>query len=141
MGEGADNAFQSGDSPNLAQFQRLDQRVRYLNQKGIIADLILAGGSDGLLTKLFPSWEQRRRFVRYLVARYAAMNVTWLGLEHFEDYPDGRALLKEVGGLLKQLDGYQRDREHDTVVCRRQADAHGSSWRRELDRIRDEVVE
>jgi hypothetical protein len=83
--------------------------VRYLNQKGMTADLILAGGA-GLLTKTFPSWEQRRRFIRYLVGRYGAMNVTWQGVDRFEDYPDGRALLKEIGGLLKQLDPYQHPR-------------------------------
>jgi hypothetical protein len=106
------------DAPDLAQFQRLDSRVRYLNQKGITADLILAGGA-GLLTKTFPSWEQRRRFIRYLVGRYGAMNVTWQGVDRFEDYPDGRALLKEIGGLLKQLDLYQHPRTTGARVTSR----------------------
>ena len=96
-------------APNLDYFRRLDERVRYLNEKGIIADLILAGGA-GTLTKLFPTPDERRRFVRFLVARYAAMNVTWQGVDHFEDYPDGRALLKEIGGYLKELDPYQHPR-------------------------------
>jgi hypothetical protein len=109
MSEGPDAAFQSPDSPDLAQFQRLDQRIRYLNEKGIAADLILAGG-PGFLTKVFPAWEQRRRFIRYVVGRYAAMNVTWQGVDRFEDYADGRALLKEIGGLLKELDAYQHPR-------------------------------
>src|ERR1051326_8839653 len=34
--------FGSPDSPTLDYFQRLDRRVRYLNEKGLIADLILA---------------------------------------------------------------------------------------------------
>ena len=102
-------AHQSGDAPNVAYFQQLDNRVRYLNQKGIIADLILAGGAD-YLTKLFPTAEQRRLFVRYIVGRYAAFNVTWQLVDQFEDYTDGRALLKEVGGALKQLDPYQHPR-------------------------------
>ena len=109
MAEGRDAAFQSPDSPDLAQFQRLDQRVRYLNEKGIAVDLVLAGG-PGCLTKVFPGWEQRRRFVRYVVGRYAAMNITWQGVDRFEDYPDGRALLKEIGGLLKESDPYQHPR-------------------------------
>jgi hypothetical protein len=106
---GADAAYASPDSPNLEQFRKLDDRVRYLNQKGITADLVLAGG-DGTLTKLFPTPEQRRRFVRYVVARYAAMNVTWQGVDNFEDYPDARALLNEVGAALKELDGFQHPR-------------------------------
>jgi len=108
-GAGADAAYSSPDSPNLEQFRKLDERVRYLNQKGITADLVLAGG-EGTLTKLFPTPEQRRRFVRYVVARYAAMNVTWQGVENFEDYPDARALLNEIGTALKELDGFQHPR-------------------------------
>jgi Domain of unknown function (DUF5060)/Protein of unknown function (DUF4038) len=102
-------AFSSGDAPNLAYFKQLDTRVRYLNQKGIIADLILAGG-PGYLTKIFPTWDQRRRFIRFVVGRYAAMNVTWQGVDRFEEYTDGRALLKDIGGLLKQTDPYQHPR-------------------------------
>src|SRR5262249_30712607 len=97
------------DSPDLAHFQRLDQRIRYLNQKGLVADLLLAGPKDQLST-VFPTWEQRRRYVRYLVARYSGMNITWQGVEDFESYTDGRALLKELGGLLKELDPYQHPR-------------------------------
>ena len=49
----ADAAYSAPDAPKLDYFRRLDERVRYLNQKGITADLVLAGG-DGTLTKLFP---------------------------------------------------------------------------------------
>jgi len=108
-GDGADAAYTSPDSPNLEQFRKLDDRVRYLNRKGITADLVLAGG-EGTLTKLFPKPEQRRRFVSYVVARYTAMNVTWQGVENFEDYPDARALLNEIGTELKGLDGFQHPR-------------------------------
>ena len=55
-GSGADAAYSAPDSPNLEFFHRLDERVRYVNQKGMMADLVLAGG-EGTLTKLFP---QRR---------------------------------------------------------------------------------
>jgi hypothetical protein len=109
MDDGPDSAYQSPDEPNVTQFQRLDQRVRSLNEKGIVADLILAGGA-GTLTKVFPSPQQRRRFVRYVVARYAGMNVTWQAVDHFEDYPDARALMKEIGSALKEADGYQHPR-------------------------------
>jgi Domain of unknown function (DUF5060)/Protein of unknown function (DUF4038) len=108
-GDGADAAYTAPDSPNLEQFRKLDERVRYLSQKGITTDLVLAGG-EGTLTKLFPKPEQRRRFVSYAVARYAAMNVTWQVVEYFEDYPDARALLNEIGTALKELDGFQHPR-------------------------------
>jgi len=108
-GDGADAAYTAPESPNLEKFRKLDDRVRYLNQKGITADLVLAGG-EGTLTKLFPKPEQRRRFVSYAVARYAAMNVTWQGVDNFEDYPDARALLNEIGTALKDLDGFRHPR-------------------------------
>ncbi|MCX6626595.1 MAG: DUF5060 domain-containing protein, partial [Candidatus Solibacter sp.] len=108
-GEGVDSVFQGPDAPNLEQLRRLDERIRYLNTKGITADLILA--ADGAaLAKAFPSWEQRRRFLRYLVGRYAAMHITWQGVQYFEDSVDTRALLKETGKVLKELDGYQHPR-------------------------------
>jgi len=109
LGGPEDRAFTAPDAPDLAWFQRLDRRIRYLNEKGIVADLVLAGGADQMV-KLFPTWEQRRRFIRFVAGRYAAMNVTWQGVDGFESYSDGRVLLKEIGGLLKELDPYQHPR-------------------------------
>jgi Domain of unknown function (DUF5060)/Protein of unknown function (DUF4038) len=107
--------FPSPDEPSPAYFRQVDQRVRYMNQKGIVADLILAG-PDGQLMQLFPNWQQRRRYVRYIVARYAPMNVTWQGLSEFETYDNGRALMKEIGGLLKQMDPYQHPRSSGALA-------------------------
>jgi hypothetical protein len=112
---GVSGAFQSPDEPNLAYFQQLDRRVAYLNSKGLIADLILAGGS-GTLTRVFPDWQQRRRFVRFIAGRYAAFNVTWQGVDHFEDYAGGRALLKEIGLVLKEADPYGHPRTSGALV-------------------------
>ncbi|MBZ5620662.1 MAG: DUF5060 domain-containing protein [Acidobacteriia bacterium] len=109
VSQAQEGAFSSPDTPNVEYFQRLDQRIRYLNQKGITADLILAGG-PGYLVKAFPTWQQRSRYLRFVAGRYGAMNVTWQAVDQWEDYPDSRALLKEVGGLLKQLDPYQHPR-------------------------------
>ena len=102
-------AFPSPDRPNPEYFQRLDQAIHYMNQKGIVADLILAGPQNQL-TKLFPNWQQRQRYVFYIVGRYAAFNVTWEGVQAFETYDNGRALMKEIGGLLKDNDPYQHPR-------------------------------
>jgi hypothetical protein len=101
--------FSADGQPNLDYFRRLDGRVRELNQKGLIADLVLAGGS-GTITKLFPTWQERKRFVRFVTGRYAAMNVTWETVDQFEDYPDGRALMQEIGAALKEADPYQHPR-------------------------------
>lgn len=107
--EQAARTFSAPDKPDPVYFQRLDQCIRYMNQKGIVADLIL-GGSQNHLARLFPNWQQRRRYITYLIARYAPMNITWQGLTDFESYQNGRALMKELGGLLKELDPYQHPR-------------------------------
>ncbi len=107
--------FPSPDHPDIAHFQQLDQRIRYMNQKGIVADLILAG-PENQLTRLFPTWQLRQRYISYMVARYAGMNVTWQGVESFETYDTGRALMKEIGTLLKTLDPYQHPRTSSNLA-------------------------
>jgi hypothetical protein len=115
MGQGLDPVFTAPGAPNLAYFQKLDQRVRYLNERHMTVDLILAGG-PGYLYRQFPSPEDRRRFVRYVVGRYTAMNVTWQAVDRFEEYNDARALLKEIGTALKELDGYQHPRSTGAAI-------------------------
>jgi hypothetical protein len=97
------------DQPNPAYFDELDRRILAIHKRGLTADLILAS-DPGYLTALFSDWRARERFVRYIVARYAPLNITWQGVEEFEDYPDGRVLLKEIGLDLQKLDPYQHPR-------------------------------
>ena len=101
------SVFPGGMDP--ARFRPLDERIAAMNRKGIVADLVLATGR-GELTKQFPTWQDRERYIRYLVARYSAMNITWQGVDAFEEYDNGRELLKEIGLLLKKLDPYQHPR-------------------------------
>lgn len=113
--EGAEPpAYFSPGEPNPAYFRELDQRILYMNRKGITADLVLAGDENHLV-KLFPTWRDRERYVRYLVARYAPMNITWQGVQEFEEYDDGRRILSEIGTLLKKIDPYQHPRSTHTV--------------------------
>ena len=97
-------------APNPAYFQRLDQRVRYLNQKGMIADLILGPRPSYFAQAPFTNSADRRRFMRYLAARYAAMNVTWELTAQFEGELDAREILKECGLALKEFDPYRHPR-------------------------------
>jgi hypothetical protein len=106
LGEGA---FTAAALPEVKYFQRLDERVRYLNQKGLIADLTIAE-NPAALAKLFPTPAARRRLVAFLVGRYAGFNVTWHVFDVFEGYPGARAMAKELGGYLKEMDGYQHPR-------------------------------
>ena len=103
------------DKPNPAYFDELDRRVLAIHKRGLTIDLILASNPD-YVTSLFPDWRARERFIRYLVARYAPFNVTWQGVEEFEDYTNGRPLLKELGLNLKKLDPYQHPRSSNAKV-------------------------
>jgi hypothetical protein len=109
LGEGAALGFRSPGSPDLAHFQRLDQRIAYINSKGLIADLVLAP-SPAALIRLLPDPAALRRFIRFLVGRYAARNVTWQGLQEFESQSGTRALLNNAGALIKEFDPYQHPR-------------------------------
>ncbi len=110
----AAKVFPSPDQIDVAHFRALDERIAYMNSKEIVADLVL-GGPRNELTRLFPTWQARERFVRYLVSRYSAYNITWQGVQEFEGYDNGRDLLKEIGLLLKKLDPYQHPRSTHTT--------------------------
>jgi Domain of unknown function (DUF5060)/Protein of unknown function (DUF4038) len=103
------------DRPNPAYFDELDRRVAEIHKRGITSDLMLAADPETIVAQ-FPDWQARERFIRYVVARYAAFNITWQGLEEFEDYAGGRALLKELGLDLKKLDPYQHPRSSNAKV-------------------------
>lgn len=91
--------------PDDAYFRDLDERLIYINRKGITADLVFARGNN-TFAKIFPERAQRETFVRHIVARYGAMNITWQGFDDFETYDTGRELLKEIGGYLNTMDQY-----------------------------------
>ncbi len=124
-GDEAGKIFPSPDQVNIEHFRELDSRIQYMNRKGIIADLVLAGDENHLV-KLFPTWQQRQRYVRYLVARYAAMHITWQGVQEFEEYENGRELMKQIGEMLKRLDPYQHPRSTHTVST--SAPLLGDGW-------------
>ena len=109
LGEGTELGFLAPGSVDLAYFQRLDQRIAYINSKGMVADLVLAPSPAALL-RLLPDPAAQRRFIRFLVGRCAARNVTWQGLAEFESQAGTRAVLHETGTLIRQLDPYQHPR-------------------------------
>ncbi len=109
------SAYFDPDRPNPDYYRELDRRILYMNARGITADLVLAGDNNHLV-ELFPNWQQRERYIRYLVARYAPMNITWQGVQEFEEYDNGRELLKEIGSLLKKLDPYGHPRSTHTLA-------------------------
>jgi hypothetical protein len=117
--------FKTADQPDYAFYSALDERVAYLNQNGLIVDMIL-GGDENYLAKMFPTWQQRERYLRYVTARYSAFNVTWQLTQEFEEYENGRELLKEMGTALRKLDPYGHPRTTHTVAT--SAPLLGDGW-------------
>lgn len=111
---GNQSSWPSPEKPDPAFHKRLDERIAKINSKGIVVDLILGRDQDHL-RKTFPSAPQREHYIRYMVSRYAAYNVTWQLVQEFEEYTDGRELMKQLGTVLKNADPYGHPRTAHTV--------------------------
>lgn len=107
--------FKSADEPNLDFFRELDARISYVTGLNIVVDLVL-GAKNNQLANLFPTWQQRERYVRYMIARYSCFDLTWQAVEEFEDYKNGREIVKEIGNTLKQHDPYNHPRTTHTAA-------------------------
>ncbi len=118
-------AFPSAVKPDPDYFRRLDARIQAMNKQGIIADLVLAAGPGAVLER-FAGRGDRERLVRFIVARYAAFNITWQVFEEFESHERGRELVSEIGRLLAKLDPYDHPRTTGAAVTA--AAAAGDGW-------------
>lgn len=94
------------DQINLAYWQRLDEVVLSLAEQGMIADLILfmkPSVTDDDLA--FGTQEQDERYVRYILARYAALpNVIWCITNEWEYTGRGPAYWDVIGTLVRNED-------------------------------------
>jgi hypothetical protein len=75
-------------------------RVKAINANGMIVDLVFAS---------IPA-EGREAYLKNLISRFAAMNVTWMGIPGFEDTAQARPALKAAYTLIRQFDPYQHPR-------------------------------
>ncbi len=112
--ETATKVLADPDLPLLEHFRELDRRIAYLNSRGIIYDVLFAGDQNQLV-ELLPERKQRERYIRYVCARYAAFNVVWQGVQEYEEYPDGRKILKEVYDTVRKWDPYDHPRSTHSV--------------------------
>lgn len=91
--------------PNAAFFADLDDKLLAAAQRGFTLDLIVADNSvvqSGLLT----DFASRDPLLRYVIARYGGLNVTWEALDEFEDVPNSRPLLKGIAESIKNYDTF-----------------------------------
>lgn len=94
--------------PNETYFSTLDDRLLAAAARGFVLDLIVADVGFPLPVP--------QDLVRYAVARYGSLNVTWQGVERWDERPGVRAQLQALGGQLKKFDGYGHPRSSDPRV-------------------------
>lgn len=121
-GLSAFNGSPAGDSLSPAYFRRLDQMIQYANDQGIMMGLCIGGfpGNSSWWT-LFNTQAREDRWFRYIVARYAALNVRWvLYGEVNEANPPWGTWQSEVAhkaALIKTEDPYRHPiGSHHTTV-------------------------
>ncbi len=107
--------FNAAGQPSSAYFTALDDRLVAAVNRGFALDLLLADQSF-LHTGFFKNFDLHEPVIRYLVTRYGAFNVTWQGIEHFEDTPDSRTLLKDLAVYLQKYDSFSHPRSTDARV-------------------------
>jgi hypothetical protein len=105
---------------NPGYWQEVDRRLRFLNSQGIVGGLALAWGdkrgTEPYAWGRFPSDEARRRYVRYIAARYSAFDVYFLvsGEWHAEirrsagSHEEAKAEFIALGNLLRESDPHGR---------------------------------
>jgi hypothetical protein len=113
--KGQDSPLSPDGQPNFAYFNKLDDRLLYVQDQGLVLDLILAGESF-VSSGALDQWEQRSALLRYVISRYAPLNVSWEGIEHFEYRAGNRALLKEIAASLDKYDSFHHPRSTDARI-------------------------
>jgi len=98
--------FTAPDKPNLQYFAAMDARLSAIYKSGLATDLVLAPDA-ATLARVFPSWAERERYLRYVIARYDAFNVSWEIAGEFEGSAAGRNIVKELGMALRRFDPYK----------------------------------
>jgi hypothetical protein len=85
-----------------ADLREAADRIRAINRGVIVADIAFAVIPEDS--------KEREHYITDVVARFAALNITWAGFPAYENVPHARAILKDAGGLIKKLDAYQHPR-------------------------------
>ncbi|HUA86224.1 MAG TPA: DUF5060 domain-containing protein [Bryobacteraceae bacterium] len=101
-----------------ADLREAADRVRAITARGLVADLALAS--------IPAEREARQAYITDMVARFGAMNITWMGVPSFENVAHGKSVLKDAGALLKTLDTY--DHPRTTLASVTSAPLIGDDW-------------
>lgn len=94
------------DELNLDHFAALDEAVKYMADKGVIVNLILLWNDD----RNFGTPEQDERYLRYLIARYAAYpNVIFCLSNEWEYTKHPLAYWNRMGKIARAEDPWAAD--------------------------------
>src|SRR5579885_3273126 len=101
-----------------ADLREAADRVKAITARDLVADLVLAA---------IPADRQAREsYIGDLVARFGAMNITWMGVPSFENMEHAKSVLKDAGALIKTLDTYEHPRT--TMAEITSAPLAGDDW-------------
>lgn len=137
LNEGGE-AFLNNDVNQLDPgfWRALDRRIAYMNEKGIVAGMMLAWANDAWSN--FSTTAQVERYVQYLVNRYAVYNVFWITAGEYEEKspPGGHAY---IGELLFARDPYRHPITTHTVKT--SADDFGNAaWHTTIYQQTDDIA-
>jgi hypothetical protein len=93
---------------NPAFFREVDSRVRHINEKGIVLGIVLLYATGSPSWKSLPDEEARRRFARYVVARYAAFHVVFIVTGEWQYMVTGIELFRAIGREIRRSDPHHR---------------------------------
>lgn len=91
-------------------FREVDTRVRYMSSRGITAGIVLAWGSDTSSSswQTFSSDEARRRYARYVTARYSAWNVAFILAGEWDEAGLPPGAFSALGAEVADADPHDR---------------------------------
>lgn len=96
------------DQLNLPYWSKLDEVVTYLASKGMGADLLLFNPYQG--GRNFGTQVQDERYLRYIVARYAAYsNVLWCVGQEWDRSPKPQSYWDTMGGIVRIEDPWMSE--------------------------------
>jgi hypothetical protein len=101
-----------------ADLHEAAERIRAVNGHGLVADIVLAS--------LPEDPQERRQYTTEIVRRFAAFNITWMGVPGFENLAQGKPIVRDWGLLIAKLDPYQHPRTSMAEVT--SASLAGDQW-------------
>jgi hypothetical protein len=105
---GGTYSSQNRDQLNISYWQGLDEYVKYVESKGMIADLIVFNPYGNNI--MWGTQEQDERYLRYILARYAAFpNVIWCLANEWNYSNKPRSFFDAIGTIVRNEDPWIKE--------------------------------